>query len=105
MAACHFGAVAVAAQGAADALDLVGGHGHTDTGGADDDALVARSAGYGAGHLFSVHGIVHAFGVVAAEVLELVVVLLQPDQNVLLQQIAAVVAADGNFHDVFLLMV
>ena len=44
---------------------------------------------------------VHAFGGEAAHVLKVDVVLLHPDENVLLQQIAAVIAADGNFHGVF----
>ena len=104
MAAGHLGAVAVTAQGAANALDLVGRHGHANAGGADDDTLFAFAAGYRPGHFFRVNGIVHAFGVVAAEVLKIVVVLLQPDQNILLQQVAAVVAADGNFHVMFLLV-
>ena len=52
-------------------------------------------------YLLAVHGIVHALGGVAAHILEVDVVLLQPDENVLLQQIAAVIAADGNFHGVF----
>ena len=104
MAAGHLGAVAVIAQGAANALDLVGRHGHANAGGADDDTLFALAAGYRTGHFFRVNGIVHALGVVAAEVLKLVVVLLQPDQNILLQQVAAVVAADGNFHVMFLLV-
>ena len=88
-------------MGAADALDLVGGDGDADAGGADDDALFACAGGHQPGHLFAINGIVHAFGGKAAHVLKVDVVLLQPDENVLLQQIAAVIAADGNFHDSF----
>ena len=88
-------------MGAADALDLVGGDGDADAGGADDDALFAFAGGHQPGHLLAVNGIVHAFGGEAAHVLKVDVVLLHPDENVLLQQIAAVIAADGNFHDSF----
>ena len=95
------GGQGVGAVGAADASHLIGGDGNADAGGADDDALVALTGGHHAAYLLAVHGIVYALGRVAAHILEVDVVLLQPDENVLLQQIAAVIAADGNFHGVF----
>ena len=61
-------------------------------------SLAALPGGHGPGHLLGVNGIVHALRGEAAHILKVDVVLLQPDENVLLQQIAAVVAADGNFH-------
>ena len=90
-------------MGAADTLDLVGGNGNANAGSTDDDTLLACAGGHQPGHLFAINGIVHAFGGEAAHILKVDVVLLQPDENVLLQQIAAVIAANGNFHDAMLL--
>ena len=98
VAAGHLGGQAVAAEGAADALDLVRGDGDADAGRADDDAAVTLAGGDAAGDLLAVDGIVDALRAVAAEVLIVDLVLLEPDQDVLLEQVAAVVAADRNFN-------
>ena len=56
VAAGHLGGVAVAAQGGADALDLVGGDGDADAGAADEDAALALPVRDGAGHGLAVDG-------------------------------------------------
>ena len=102
VAAGHLRAEGLAAQGAADALDLVGGDGDTDAGGADHDAPLALPGGHRPGGRLPEVGVVAAAGVVTAEVLHLMALLLEIGDELLLQCVAAVVASDGNFHGLVL---
>ena len=64
VAAGHLGGEAVAAQGAADALDLVGRHGHADAGAAAEDALLRLAGGDGLRHQGRIDGVIAAgFGI------------------------------------------
>ena len=96
MAAGHLGGVAVAAQGGADALDLVGGDGDADAGAADEDAALVLPARDGAGHGLAVDGVVAALFAVRAEVLVGKAQLVQMAHDLLLEGKAAVVTSDRN---------
>ena len=57
------------AEGTADALDLVGGHGDADAGGAEHNALLTFSGGYSLGGGDGKVGVVAAVGGIRAEIL------------------------------------
>ena len=65
---CHLGREAVAAEGCADALDLVCRDGNADAGAADYDALFALAVCYRMGDRLAVNGIVAAILGVSAVV-------------------------------------
>ena len=96
----ELGGQGVAAQGAADALDLVGGDGDADAGGADDDALLTLAGGHGLGGGLAEGGVVAALGAVGAEVLTGDALGGQIGLDVLLQGIPAVVRSDCDHSDV-----
>ena len=94
------GGQGVAAQGAADAPDLVGGDGDADAGGADDDAPLALAGGHGLGGGLAEGGVVAALGAVGAEVLTGDALGGQIGLDVLLQGIPAVIRSDCDHSDV-----
>ena len=96
VAAGHLGGVAVAAQGGADALDLVRGDGDADAGAADEDAALALPGRDGARNGLAVDGVVAAFLAVGAEVLIGKAQLVQMAHDLLLEGKAAVVTSDRN---------
>ena len=96
MAAGHLGGVAVAAQGGADALDLVRGDGDADAGAADEDAALALAGRDGARNGLAIDGVVAAFLTVGAEVLIGKAQLVQMAHDLLLEGKAAVVTSDRN---------
>ena len=69
VAAGHLSGQGIAAQGTANTLDLVGGDGNADAGGADDDAPVTLAGGDRFCGGFSENRIVTAFLVGTAEIL------------------------------------
>ena len=94
----HTGGHHIAQQRAADALDLVGGDGNTDAGGAKDDALVTFAACYGLGGRSGKVGIVAAIQSISAEVDDFVTLLFQVGNHQILQFQCAVIATNRNFH-------
>ena len=98
VAAGHLRLQAVGAVGAADALDLIGGNGNADAGGADHDAAVALALRHGTGGGSAEIRIVAALQRVAAEILIFMAQLFQDLDDMLLQLIAAVVTAQCDFH-------
>ena len=94
----HLGGPGLVQQSAANALDLVSGDGSADAGGAEHDALLALagrdSLGGGGDHV----GVVAAGEAVAAEVHDLMALLLQVGLDGLLHLECAVIAGNGNFH-------
>ena len=96
VAAGHLGGVAGAAQGGAEALDLVGGDGDADAGAADEDAALVLPARDGAGHGLAVDGVVAALFAVRAEVLVGKAQLVEMAHDLLLEGKTAVVTSDRN---------
>ena len=85
-------------QGAANALDLIGGDGHADTRGAQQHTPVAASLGYRLGGGTGKIRVVAAILAVAAEVHHLVSLFGQVGHYGLLQVISAVVTGNSDFH-------
>ena len=90
---------------AADALDLIGGDGHANAGGAKDDALVALAVCHAAGSGSGKFGVVTGVGGIGAEVLHFKALALQMGNQLVLQRQSAMVTANCDFHNVFLLCV
>ena len=84
----------VAEQSAADALHFVGGDGHADAGGAQDDALLTLAAGHSLGSNGGKVGIVAAVGGVGAAVLHIVALLGQVGHHFVFQRQGAVITAN-----------
>ena len=94
----HLGGPGLVQQSAADTVDLVGGDGSADAGGAQDDALLALAAGDSLGSGGDHVGIVAAGQGVAAKVDDLVTLSSQVRLHIILQVECAVITCDGNFH-------
>jgi len=77
------------------------GNGNANAGGTDDDAALALAALDLAGRGLAEDGIVAAVGGIGAAVHDLVALGLQICLNVLLEGVAAVIAAERNFHRSF----
>ena len=88
---CHLGREAVAAEGRADALDLVCRDGNADAGAADYDALFALAVCYRMGARLAVNGIVAAILGVSAVVFLFNASRVEVLHDLLLERPAAVV--------------
>ena len=99
VAAAQLGGQGLAAQGAADALYLVGRDGDADAGGTDDNAFFALAGGYRLSGGAAENGVVAALGAVRAEVLAGDALGGELGLDVLLQRVAAVVRRDCNHGD------
>ena len=102
VAAGELGGEGIAAQGAADAVDLVGGDGDADAGGADDDAPVTAAVGHRLGGRLAEDGVVAALLTVTAAVQDVEALGGEIGLDMLLEAVAAVVRRNGN-HSLLLL--
>ena len=94
----HLGAPRLAAQGAADAPDLVGRDGRADAGGAHHDAPLSLSLRHSpAGRLNEVR-VVAAVGGVGAEIGDLMALFGEPRLDLVFQLQCAVVRCHCDFH-------
>ena len=87
---------AIAAQGSADALELVGDDGDADAGTTDDDAALALAALDRARDLGGIVRIVDRIGAIGAKVLVLEATLVQVRLDLLEKLVSAVVTAQSN---------
>ena len=94
----HFCRPWVGQQGAADAVDLIGGDGHADAGGTQHNAPLAFPAGNRPGGRSGKVGVIAAFRGIGAEVPDLMPLLLQMLDDFIFQRKRAVVTANGNSH-------
>ena len=95
---CVFGAEVVGAYGGTDALNLVGGDGHTDSGTANEYSPIAFSVGNGVRHLNGNFGIIDLFKLGNAEILNLEASVPKMVPDLVFQFKSAVVTANSDFH-------
>ena len=93
----HFCRPGVGQQGAADAVDLIGGDGYADAGGTQHNAPLAFPAGNRPGGRSGKVGVIAAFRGIGAEVPDLMPLLFQMLDDFIFQRKRTVVTADGNF--------
>ena len=99
VAAGHLRHERVGTQGAAHAVNLVGGDGNADAGGADDDATLTLAGGHRLRRSLGKDGIVAALCGVAAEIPVVQAVSVQVFDDVLLQGVSAVVRTQCDHSD------
>src|SRR5690348_11026913 len=90
--------VRVVAQPGPDAGQLVGRDRRADAAAADEHAALRAALGHGVSHRRGDIGIVHRGGAVSAEVQDRVAERLKRGDQLLLEQVARVIGADGDSH-------